>query len=503
MRVLIEKGLLLTLSMTLVMTPAMTLTWAPSTVLSAAPSSASSNGNEATLITGLLLAISMSCLAEWMNSHAIVAWSICAGYAIASTAIPSWCAFIPVFAYDLARLTARGHIGANRRPAGITTTGAAAGIAGTGIAMSAEATRGTPEHGIAAHTVAGDEGGNVGGRQHSVVAANVVRWLWVLPLAVQCTIHSTGLAHIAPVMVCALLGFALGVSRARSESALRALRHAQDRAREHARSARMRIADIDEERAQSIRMATLGERTRIAREIHDNVGHLLTRAIMQAQAGKTVADATADSVAAQGFEAVGLTLDDAMTMVRRSVHDLEDDGTDFAAQIDDAVRSFDGACPGFTVSLTNDIGKAPAPVARCFATVIREALSNVVHHSDAQRAIVTLRDFPAFWQLVVQDSGPAKHEVGASGGALHMSQRLVNGTTSGVSSIGETLRGMGLADIETRVRAIGGTALSGPYDSGWRVFTSVPKQRWASITQQHANTNTNTNTNTAENRGKQ
>ena len=55
---------------------------------------------------------------------------------------------------------------------------------------------------------------------------------------------------------------------------------------EASRSVRSRIADIDEERAQSIRMATLGERTRIAREIHDNVGHLLTRAIMQAQAGR-------------------------------------------------------------------------------------------------------------------------------------------------------------------------------------------------------------------------
>ena len=87
------------------------------------------------------------------------------------------------------------------------------------------------------------------------------------------------------------------------------------------------------------------ERTRIAREIHDNVGHLLTRAIMQAQAGKTVAKATNDTVAAQGFATLGATLDDAMTMVRRSVHDLEDDGTDFAAQIDDAVTSFDGISP--------------------------------------------------------------------------------------------------------------------------------------------------------------
>ena len=89
--------------------------------------------------------------------------------------------------------------------------------------------------------------------------------------------------------------------------ARRALLHAQDRARESSRATRSRIADIDEERAQSIRMATLGERTRIAREIHDNVGHLLTRAIMQAQAGKTVAKATNDTVAAQGFATLGAT----------------------------------------------------------------------------------------------------------------------------------------------------------------------------------------------------
>lgn len=208
----------------------------------------------------------------------------------------------------------------------------------------------------------------------------------------------------------ALLGFVLGRSRASSDEARRALLHAQDRARESSRATRSRIADIDEERAQSIRMATLGERTRIAREIHDNVGHLLTRAIMQAQAGRTVAEATNDTVAAQGFATLGATLDDAMTMVRRSVHDLEDDGTDFAAQIDDAVTSFDGISPVFAVTLANDIAKAPAPVSRCFTTVIREALSNVVHHSAAHEASVTLRGFPAFWQLVIQDPGPAVSE---------------------------------------------------------------------------------------------
>ena len=45
-------------------------------------------------------------------------------------------------------------------------------------------------------------------------------------------------------------------------------------------------------------------------------------------------------------------------------------------------------------------------------------------------------------------------------------------------SADELMRGMGLADIESRVRALGGTAVCGPYEGGWRVFVSVPKQRW-------------------------
>lgn len=171
------------------------------------------------------------------------------------------------------------------------------------------------------------------------------RWIWVLPLIALWFARGTDRLQTLVMTLVALLGFVLGRARASSDEARRALLHAQDRARESSRATRSRIADIDEERAQSIRMATLGERTRIAREIHDNVGHLLTRAIMQAQAGKTVAKATNDTVAAQGFATLGATLDDAMTMVRRSVHDLEDDGTDFAAQIDDAVTSFDGISP--------------------------------------------------------------------------------------------------------------------------------------------------------------
>ena len=63
----------------------------------------------------------------------------------------------------------------------------------------------------------------------------------------------------------------------------------EDTERYRIRQLHGRINDMDEERAQATRMAHLSERTRIARDIHDNVGHLLTRAIMQIQAGRVVA----------------------------------------------------------------------------------------------------------------------------------------------------------------------------------------------------------------------
>lgn len=101
---------------------------------------------------------------------------------------------------------------------------------------------------------------------------------------------------------------------------------------------------------------------------------------------------------------------------------------------------------------------------------------------------MTLRDFPAFWQLVIQDPGPAVSESDGSRTAAarpramratHVGSRLVaDGVADMRGSADELMRGMGLADIESRVRALGGTAVCGPYEDGWRVFVSVPKKRW-------------------------
>lgn len=249
-----------------------------------------------------------------------------------------------------------------------------------------------------------------------------------------------------------VIAFMLGHARRGLAYASRSSRHAKDARRAMARDMAARLASSAEERDIAMRMATLDERTRIARDIHDNVGHLLTRAIMQTEASKIVSQARDDMEAVRALEEIGGTLHEAMTMMRRSVHDLADEGTDFPSMVEEAAR----CSSALDVQVTNDVTAVPAPVARCCVALIREALANTVHHGTATHAEVVLRDFPAFWQIAVQDDGGRPRTTG--------------------SADPEISRGMGLADIEARVRALDGTCAYGPNGPGWRVFASIPKR---------------------------
>ena len=68
--------------------------------------------------------------------------------------------------------------------------------------------------------------------------------------------------------------------------------------------------------------ATLKERNRIAREIHDHVGHMLSRAILLTGAMKTV---FRDPSAKEPLSQLEDTLNTAMNNIRESVHDLHNE----------------------------------------------------------------------------------------------------------------------------------------------------------------------------------
>ncbi len=192
-----------------------------------------------------------------------------------------------------------------------------------------------------------------------------------------------------------------------------------------------------------IHLATLKERNRIAREIHDNVGHMLTRSILQTAALQIV---TKDDALREPLGELKTTLDSAMTSIRESVHDLHDDSIDLKKTLTELVTT-----DRFQSELHYDAGEhIPGEVKLCIAAIVREGVSNAVRHSDGDKLTVIFREHPAFYQLLIEDNG--KHAEIRRGG-------------------------IGLRNMEDRAADLGGRITFTASEQGFRIFMTVPKEQ--------------------------
>lgn len=188
--------------------------------------------------------------------------------------------------------------------------------------------------------------------------------------------------------------------------------------------------------------ATLQERNRIAREIHDNVGHLLSRALLMTGALQT---GEADPDRRQTLTELKRTLDAGMDSIRASVHQLYDDSLELHKMLQDLARDFTFARLELDYDLSDQVSRE---LKYAFLAIVKEGLTNVTKHSNATRVLVSLTEHPAFYQLVIGD----------------------NGTAPSRSRSG----GIGLAGIRERVEGFGGQ-LNITKEEGFRIFISIPK----------------------------
>jgi len=194
----------------------------------------------------------------------------------------------------------------------------------------------------------------------------------------------------------------------------------------------------------AVRLATLQERNRIAREIHDNVGHMLTRSLLQSGALLII---NKDEKMTAPLQSLKETLDTAMTSIRESVHDLHDESIDLKKSIEESLRP---AEEKFHVESQYDAGDGiPGNVRLCVIGVVKECVSNTIKHSSGDRITLIFREHPGFYQLLFEDNGPA-------------------------GAIKET--GIGLKNMEDRAAGVGGNISFTPSENGFRVFMSIPKK---------------------------
>jgi signal transduction histidine kinase len=191
--------------------------------------------------------------------------------------------------------------------------------------------------------------------------------------------------------------------------------------------------------------ALTDERMRIARELHDAVGHDVSLMIVQAQAlgatanDETVREAT-DAIAALGRHTMG--------ELSRTLRLLRNDGADHRPQpgLAEIEEVLDGARQaGVPVSVTLEgAPRALAPALDASAyRIVQEAVTNVVRHAGGAPASVTVRYGPDELELVIRDEGavngeavdvPAGHglvgmreRAAMFGGTLHAGRRAGHG----------------------------------------------------------------------------
>ena len=205
---------------------------------------------------------------------------------------------------------------------------------------------------------------------------------------------------------------------------------------------RARRALIVRNQDAEIQMATLKERNRIAREIHDNVGHLLSRCILQLGAVRMIHK---DEAVAEELQSVLEGLNESMTSIRKSVHDLHNDAVDLKQSIEKLIESNKEFTTDFDYDVENDF---PRKIKYCIISVITEGFQNAVKHSNGDSISILVREHPGMYQVVFHDNGT---------GAVIKED------------------GIGLHNIENRVRELGGM-VSFSVEKGFRIFISIPKE---------------------------
>ena len=216
------------------------------------------------------------------------------------------------------------------------------------------------------------------------------------------------------------------------------------------------VDELEETRAMVADQAAIQERRRIARDVHDLVGHSLTVVMLHVAGARHVLHDDPDE-AERALAQAEDSARQSLAEIRRTVGLLRDEG-DVTPEIlpsaglmdlPNLIDEFLLAGRDVDLDLRGPIALPEPAVGVAAYRIVQEALTNVSRHAPGASATVT---------VVVDDA----------------SCEIVVRNTPGLVPSESLGSGFGLVSMRERARSVGGSLLAGPADGGWLVEASLP-----------------------------
>lgn len=175
------------------------------------------------------------------------------------------------------------------------------------------------------------------------------------------------------------------------------------------------------------RMAQMRERNRLAREIHDTLGHTLTGIIMGADAGLALLD-VAPEESRKRIQVVAQTARNGLTDVRRSIKALRPDTLErysLAQALEELVENF-RLTTSAEVSYSQEAGELnlASDEEDALYRVVQEGLTNAVRHGKAERIAIRVTQTDDVVIVSIRDDGTGCDKPVEGFGLRHMRERL-------------------------------------------------------------------------------
>lgn len=193
-------------------------------------------------------------------------------------------------------------------------------------------------------------------------------------------------------------------------------------------------------------LAAIAERERIARDMHDLLGHSLSSLALKSELSQKLIDKGQFEAAAKEITEVAELARQSLSEVRHAVTGLKQKGlVGVVKQLEQELKSV-----GKVVRLDVDVATMSPQLESCIIMIIKECCTNTMRHSKGSEVTISIKNESDKLTVSVTDNG----------------------------KVGTFKKGNGLQGIESRVQEQGGhVKISASEEQGFGVFISLPNPK--------------------------